>query len=516
MKKLFYILSILFSIVLMQACNKSIVERNTEFAPLDPLKTDVNAGDWKPILLTGPTEFPVAAPAVTTAAAYVSDINEIKGWQRNLNQTQRNSIAYWSVGAVLRWNEIMRELVAKHNIPPYQNADGSYPFPSAANPFAYPIFPFSNPPYAARAYAYVAAAQYDALVASFYYKKLYNRKAPYKIDAGVQALLPQNDLGSYPSEDAAVVGATVELLKLLFPADLNYIQQKADEHKLYRILAGANVRSDMEAGELLGRAVAQKFTARARTDRAGAAIGTATLWAQMEAQTAATGEMPWISQDLPKRPPMLPLFGKVKTFLFDSLTMVTEISSQPPPSTNSLQFKKEAEEVLYYAKNYDRNRIEIVHFWADGVNTYTPPGHWNAIAAEDFVKQRFSEVRWARNMALLNMSLMDAAIVCWNTKYKYFNPRPSQFNTEIKTWTGLPNFPSYTSGHSTFSGAASTVLGYIIPAKAAAYNDMAKQASISRLYGAIHYRSDCDSGLVCGNKVGSFAIARGLTDGADF
>ena len=515
MKQSLHIIIILLTAFILQSCNKSIVERNLEFAALDPIKTDINAGTWKPILLTGPTEFAVAPPAATTTAAYIADINEIKGWQKNLNQTQKNSIKYWSAGAVLRWNEILRELVAKHNIPPYQNADGSYPIPSAANPFAYPSFPFATPPYAARAYAYVAAAQYDALIAAFYYKKLFNRQAPYKIDGGVKAFVPQNELGSYPSEDAAVVGATVELLKLLFPADLAYIQQKADEHKLYRIMAGANVRSDIEAGETLGKAVAQKFTARARTDKAGAAVGNATIWSQMELQTAATGEMPWISQELPKRPPMLPLFGKVKTFLFDSVTMVTNISASAPPSTNSVQFKKEADEVLYYSKNYDRKRVEIVHFWADGINTYTPPGHWDAIACEDFVQQRFSEVRWARNMALLNMSLMDAAIVCWDTKYKYFNPRPSQFNPDIKTWTGLPNFPSYTSGHSTFSGAASTILGYIIPIKATAYNEMAKEASLSRLYGALHYRSDCDSGMVCGKKVGSYAIARALIDGAD-
>jgi hypothetical protein len=59
-------------------------------------------------------------------------------------------------------NEILRTLVAKHNLPPYQNEDGTYPFPTAANPFAYPVFPFANPPYAARAYKYVATAQYDA------------------------------------------------------------------------------------------------------------------------------------------------------------------------------------------------------------------------------------------------------------------------------------------------------------------------------------------------------------------
>jgi hypothetical protein len=118
-------------------------------------------------------------------------------------------------------------------------------------------------------------------------------------------------------------------------------------------------------------------------------------------------------------------------------------------------------------------------------------------------------------MALLNMSLMDAAVTCWDTKYHYYNPRPSQMDNRIKTVTGLPNFPSYTSGHSTFSGAAATVLGYIVPAKAQNYTDMAKEASNSRLYGAIHYRSDCEKGLEAGNKVGAYAITRGRTDGAE-
>jgi hypothetical protein len=44
---------------------------------------------------------------------------------------------------------------------------------------------------------------------------------------------------------------------------------------------------------------------------------------------------------------------------------------------------------------------------------------------------------------------------------------------------------------------------------------MAKEASISRMYGAIHFRSDCEVGLQTGNKVGSFAIERAKIDGAD-
>ena len=147
--------------------------------------------------------------------------------------------------------------------------------------------------------------------------------------------------------------------------------------------------------------------------------------------------------------------------------------------------------------------------------TYTPPGHWNAIAADDFLKQNFSEVRWARNLALLNMAMMDGAIACWDAKFTYFNPRPTQINPQIKTLTGLPNFPAYISGHSTFSAAAATILGHILPDRATDYTQMANEASISRMYGAIHYRSDCEKGLETGNKVGAFAIARARTDGAE-
>jgi membrane-associated phospholipid phosphatase len=177
--------------------------------------------------------------------------------------------------------------------------------------------------------------------------------------------------------------------------------------------------------------------------------------------------------------------------------------------------KKELTEVKDMVSNANRERTAIVHFWADGVATYTPPGHWNAIAADDFIGKNFSEIRWARNLALLNMSLMDAAIVCWDTKYAFFNPRPSQLQSDIKTLTGLPNFPSYISGHSTFSAAAATILSYIIPERASAYDAMAKEASISRMYGGIHYRSDCEIGLITGKKVGDFAVARAKTDGAD-
>jgi membrane-associated phospholipid phosphatase len=176
--------------------------------------------------------------------------------------------------------------------------------------------------------------------------------------------------------------------------------------------------------------------------------------------------------------------------------------------------KKETAEILAFTKDDTREHYRIVHFWADGAGTSTPAGHWDAIAAADFITRNYSEVRWARNMALLNMSLMDASIVCWDTKYFYFNPRPTQMDSRIKTLTGIPNFPSYISGHSTFSGAAATILGHIVPEKAAVYKAMAQEASVSRMLAGIHYRSDCEVGLQVGNNIGNYAILRAKADGA--
>jgi hypothetical protein len=517
MKKifLFTLTASTFLLIITQvACNKSISNVTDNVAALNPAEQDLNAGNWKTVLLKRPDTFAVATPAATNSPAYIADLNEIKGYQHNLSSDDEQKIKYWSAGGVLRWNETMRGLVAKYNLPPYQNLDGTYPIPSSANPFAYPFFPFSNPPYAARAYAYVSAAQYDALVACWHYKQLYNRAAPYNVDSSIVAKVPKTTLPSYPSEAAVLAGVTAEMMKLLFPDEIANIQQKLQEAELAAIQSGAATRSDITAGEALGRQVAQLFTARAKTDKAGAAVGNPTIWAGLVTQAQAKGETPWFSLEVPARPPMLPLFGNVKPFLFDSATVVS-LRPGPPPSTSSSDMTQQTQMAYDQIKSPSRDQIRIVQFWADGVGTYTPPGHWNAIAALDFITQNYSEVRWARNMALLNMAEMDAGIVCWNTKYFYFNPRPTQLDPAIKTLTGVPNFPSYISGHSTFSEAAATILGHIIPANAAKYEAMSHEAAKSRFISGIHTQIDCDAGLQAGQGVGNYAVQRAEADGAD-
>ena len=498
--------------IVAPGCDKSIGPFEV-LPPLEPSTLEPTAGSWRMIQLTGPDQIVVAPPAAVTSAAYAAEIEAIKSSQDNLTSKQRAAIAYWSGGGVMRWNQILRELVARFNLPPAPNDQGGYPVPDAENPFGDPAFPFANPVYAARAYSYVSAAQYDALKSAWYWKFQYNRLSPARNVNTITALVPVTDLPSYPSEDAVVSGVTVEMLKALFPAAVAEITLKAAEQRNAALWSGKATASDLAAGLALGKSVAAVFIARAGADGMRLAGGSPTLWKALVDAATARGEIPWISRDIPARPPMLSSFGQVRAWNMTPAQIVAE-RPPPPPSTGSEQMKEEVREVKRTVDGLTNAQLAIAQKWNDGAGTYSPPGHWNDVALEYVRDARFSEVRAARVFALLNMAMHDAGVGCWEAKYYYFNPRPSQMDASIKTQIGVPNFPAYTSGHSTFSAAASTVLSYLFPSAAASFSAMRDEAGISRLYGGIHYRSDIDAGKAHGNQIGGYTVTAARADGA--
>lgn len=482
--------------------------------PLSPTSTDANAGTWRMLVLSSPTQIAVPAPAAVTSDVYKAELAAVKSAQTRITQAQRNAMSYWASGGVLRWNEVMRALVARYNLPPAPKDDGTYPVPDPENPFADPAYPFANPPYAARSYAYVAVAQYEALKAAWYYKYQYNRPAPSRSDAGISTVVPASDLPSYPSEDAVLSGVTAEMLKNLFPGAVEEITRRAAEQREAALLSGKATASDIAAGLALGKAVASAVLARAANDGIRTAAGSAALWQGMAAAVTAKGEIAWESQESPKRPPMLPNFGRVAAWTL-SPAQQEALTPPPPPSTNSPQMREELATVKRTVEKLTREQLAIALKWNDGAGTYTPPGHWNDIAAELIAEARMSEVRAARTLAVLNMAMHDAGVACWDTKFKYYNPRPQQLDPSIKTMIGLPNFPAYPSGHSTFSAAAATVLGTVFLQQAAKLSAMADEAGISRLYGGIHYPSDISGGKAHGLAIGRNVIAFTANDGAN-
>lgn len=491
------------------ACDKTIDEpQRVGYAPVS---VDEKAGTWKPYVLTNPTDVTVATPNSTSSAAYQAELSNLKTLSASLSPEQQEAVVYWGAGAVYRWNEIARELAARYNVPPASTSDGKYPVPDAANPLADPKFPFANPPYTARALAYLTVAQYDALVAAWNYKYQFKRQAPSKVDAAVRAALPVSALPTYPSEDAVVAAASATILKAMFPGEVAFIDAKVAEHRNARQWAGMNVASDLDAGASLGTQVGAKVMARAKTDGMGTA-NNQTLTAGMVEQAKARGmTVVWTSQEVPARPPMLPNYGAVQNWNFDAATKA-KLRPGIGPLPGSEQFNKELQELRDMQQNQTREQARIANYWADGAGSYTPPGHWNRFAANTSHEANESEVRMARTMALVGTALMDAGVCCWETKFYYYSPRPQQYG--VKTSVGLPNFPSYTSGHSTFSAAAAVVLGSLYPTQADAFWAKAKEASESRVYGMIHFRSDCETGLACGKNIGNYAVARAKTDGS--
>lgn len=513
------------------------IENKENFKPLDPVDIDADAGTWLPVensLITSYSQFAASVPD-PDPIKYPAELTTIKDIQSKLTASQKETIKYWSVGGVIRWNQIVRKLVAENSLPPAPREDGTYVFPDPENPFADPAFPFANPPYSARAYSFVSVAQYEALKAAWYFKFLPAkiRQAPFKNDSEIELLVPETDLNNnaYPSEDAVLSGVSAEMLKVLFPTAVEEITKLAADQRNAALWSGKASPSDISAGLALGKAVAAFITApgtgRFRTDNMGAAIGDKDKWAALETTAKQhytdiadprdlSKEVFWKSMDGPPRPPMLPFFGNVKGWFMSPADFTTERTALgPPPSTGSDQMKKELAEVRKEVDKIDREKLRIVHYWADGGGTYTPPGHWNDIATEYIAKANFSEVRAARAYAFLNGAMHDAAVGCWGVKYYWCNPRPSQLDPSIKTLTGLPNFPSYTSGHSTFSAAAATVLSHLFPAEASTFEKLMEEASISRLYGGIHFRSDIEKGKEHGVAIAGYTINKMMVDGGE-
>src|SRR3954451_18610886 len=92
---------------------------------------DANAGSWNMIVLSSPTQVAVPAPVPVTDPAHQAEGAAVKSAQSQITDAQRKAMEYWSRGGVLRWNEILLELVAKANLPPAPLENGTYPVPDA-------------------------------------------------------------------------------------------------------------------------------------------------------------------------------------------------------------------------------------------------------------------------------------------------------------------------------------------------------------------------------------------------
>jgi membrane-associated phospholipid phosphatase len=291
-------------------------------------------------------------------------------------------------------------------------------------------------------------------------------------------------------QEAAVAGAASTVLTYLYPDRADAFAELANRKRPKHALAA-------------GRRIGERVVARARTD------GSDAVWQG----TVPVGPGLWVPTPPAFAPPLEPLAGTWRTW---NISSGARFLPAPPTAFGSAAYAREVAEVYSVSQSLTDEQKQIADFWADGPGTVTPPGHWNQIALDLIRRHRLSARSAARVLAALNTAQADSFISCWNAKFTYSTERPiTAIRREIDpTWNSYivtPPFPSYVSGHSSTSGAASTVLAAYFRSAAPQLRAWADEAAISRLYGGIHFRSDNEAGLVLGRKVAKAAISRYLT-----
>jgi len=316
------------------------------------------------------------------------------------------------------------------------------------------------------------------------------------------AALPRLLKGLLPTATPATVAA-IDALEAQLAASL-----RADD----AVAAKVALRS-----EAYGRQVADVILAWAGKD------GFATVNAQP--YVVPVGDGFWV----PTPPanvlnPLLPHWGEMRPF---AMATGSEFAPPPPPTYSTDEasfFYAQAKEVY---DQFFANTVEtkaIANFWADaGPGTGTPPGHWVSILNQIAVNEGLGLDVAAEAYAKLGIAVADAFIACWDAKYTFNLLRPVTYiQAQIDaTWLpmlGTPPFPTYTSGHSTQSGASAVVLEDVLgdvaftdhthdalgyPARTfTSFEQASEEAAVSRLYGGIHYRFDNDAGLEMGREIG--------------
>ena len=238
-------------------------------------------------------------------------------------------------------------------------------------------------------------------------------------------------------------------------------------------------------------------------------------------------------------------WNTMKPLAMDTCTQF--MPARPPAysvDTNSV-FMKEAKEVYMIGKKLTDEQKLIARYWDDnpfviehsghmmfGNKKITPGGHWMGIAAIAAKQTNANAVKTAQTYALTAVALYDAFISCWDEKYRSSVVRPVTVINELidKGWVAFlqtPPFPEYTSGHSTITASASVVLAKLYGDQFAfqdtsdlryiglqrhfnSFQEAAAEASISRVYGGIHYRNSVDVGAEAGKKVGMNIINKVL------
>jgi hypothetical protein len=240
-----------------------------------------------------------------------------------------------------------------------------------------------------------------------------------------------------------------------------------------------------------------------------------------------------------------PNWGKIVPLALDS---AAEIKCPAPPAytlEKKSPFYAAVNEVYQIGTHLTDEQKEIAKYWDDnpfvlehsghlmfGNKKITPVGHWIGITGIACKMKNLDPAESAKMYALTSVGMFDVIITCWREKFIRNVIRPVTIINDVidNNWVPLlqtPPFPEHSSGHSGISASAATILtrrfgenfafedtsdlAYIgMRRHFSSFVSAAQEASLSRVYGGIHYRTGVDAGAEQGREVATYVIKKFL------
>ncbi|MDI6032106.1 vanadium-dependent haloperoxidase [Flavobacterium sp. LB2P84] len=248
-----------------------------------------------------------------------------------------------------------------------------------------------------------------------------------------------------------------------------------------------------------------------------------------------------------------PHWGEIRTLVMDSASQFKPIAAYPFSTDKNSAFYKDAKETYDVGNLISEKLVEveknsskpipeesaIASFW--DCNPYatviqghmmfakkknTPDAHWINITKIALKKSKSDFETTVFAYTKTSIGIFESFISCWEEKYRSNVVRPETYiNQNIdENWRPqlqTPPFPEYVSGHSVVSSCSAIILtsifgdnfSYIDDSEVSfglpkrpfkSFKQAAAEASISRLYGGIHYRAAIENGVAQGNNIGGY------------
>jgi len=247
-------------------------------------------------------------------------------------------------------------------------------------------------------------------------------------------------------------------------------------------------------------------------------------------------------QSTPPNFPKQPQFTQWPTVTPFALRRANQFRPGVPPALTSDRYSDDLNEVqaLGIAGGMAATPDDALagRFWNGAVQNY-----WNEIAQTASLDRHLTTAQNARLFALLNLSFADSVIAFYDAKYTYNRWRPVTAIRAADTddnpdTTADPNWlpevanttpdPAYPGAHAVISAAAAevlvavlqrdrldfTVTSEVLPGVERSFTSFsaaAEEATLSRIFAGVHFRSDLTSGHRLGRDVADFVLDHVLT-----